>query len=124
MREVEGEVKAMGFDLREFGPNSYILQGLPAELKGSKAEKFFEEIIAEVREAGGLDLKDKVHDRLAKSIAIKSAMNAGQTLESVEMRTLVDQLFACDQPGHSPNGKPTYYKIGIKDLEQFFLRNA
>lgn len=124
MREIEGEVKAMGFDLSEFGPNTYILQGLPAELKGSRAEKFFEEIIAEVREAGGLDLKDKVHDRLAKSIALKSAMNAGQSLEMMEMRTLVDQLFACDQPGHSPNGKPTYYKIGIKDLEQFFLRNA
>jgi DNA mismatch repair protein MutL len=123
MREVETEVKAMGFDLSEFGPNTYILHGLPAELKGSKAEKFFEEIITEVRESGGLE-KDKVRDRLAKSIAIKTAMNAGQSLEPLEMRTLIDQLFACDQPGYSPAGKPTYYKISIKDLEQFFLKNA
>jgi DNA mismatch repair protein MutL len=124
MREVEAEVRAMGFDLSEFGANTYILQGLPAELKGSRAEKFFEEIIAEVREAGGTDVKEKVHDRLAKGIAMKSAMNAGQALDLMEMRTLIDQLFACEQPGHSPTGKPTYYKISIKELEQFFLRNA
>ena len=93
-------------------------------MKGSKAEKFFEEIITEVREAGGVDVKEKVHDRLAKSIAMKSAMAAGTSLDAIEMKTLVDQLFACEQPGHSPTGKPTYYKLGIKDLEQFFLKNA
>ena len=124
MREVEAEVRLMGFDLNEFGQNTYILHGVPAELKGSKAEKFFEEIITEVREAGGVDVKEKVHDRLAKSIAMKSAMAAGTSLDAIEMKTLVDQLFACEQPGHSPTGKPTYYKLGIKDLEQFFLKNA
>lgn len=123
MREVEAEVRQMGFDLNEFGPNTYILHGLPAELKGSKAEKFFEEIIAEVREAGGVDVREKVHDRLAKGIAMKSAMSA-TALDPLEMRTLVEQLFACEQPGHSPAGKPTFYKLGLKDLEQFFQKNA
>lgn len=124
MREVEADVRQMGFDLNEFGQNTYILHGVPAELKGSKAEKFFEEIISEVREAGGVDVRDKVHDRLAKGIAMKSAMAAGTNLDPVEMKTLVDQLFACEQPGYSPAGKPTYYKLSLKDLEQFFLRNA
>ncbi|MFM2376198.1 MAG: hypothetical protein RLZZ165_1295 [Bacteroidota bacterium] len=124
MREIESEVRSMGFDLSEFGQNTYILQGLPAELKGSKAEKFFEEIIAEVRVAGGSDVRERIHDRLARSIATRSAMIGGQSLEPLEMRTLIDRLFACEQPGHSPDGKPTYYKINLKDLEQFFQKNA
>lgn len=120
MREIEAEVKAMGFDLSEFGANTYILQGLPAVLKGSKAERLFEEIIAEVRESGDRNLKDRVHDHLARSIAMKSAMHPGQVLDPVEMRSLVEQLFACEQPGRSPGGKPTYYPINLKELEHFF----
>ncbi len=124
MREIEDEVRQMGFDLKEFGPNTYILQGVPAELKGSKAEKFFEEIISEVRESGDVDVQAKVHERLARSIAQKSALAPGHIMDPQEMRTLADQLFACEQPGHSPSGRPTFYKLSIKDLEQFFLRNA
>ncbi|MFN8395365.1 MAG: DNA mismatch repair endonuclease MutL [Bacteroidia bacterium] len=124
VREVQDEIRSMGFDIHEFGPNTFLLQGVPAELKGSKAEKLFEEIISEVREGGGLDVKERVHDRLARTIAIRSAMNPGHELDPIEMRTLIDQLFACEQPGHSPGGKPTYYRLTLRDLEQFFLRNA
>lgn len=124
MREIEEDVRQMGFDLQEFGPNTYILQGVPAELKGSKAEKFFEEIITEVRESGGTDVQGRIHDRLAKSIAQKSAIAPGKQMDIQEMKTLADQLFACEQPGHNPAGKPTFYSLSIKDLEQFFLRNA
>lgn len=121
LREILPEVQYLGFDLNEFGPNEFILHGVPAVLKGSKAEQFFEDIIAEVRESGaGADLREMVRDALAKSIALKTAMLPGKRLKQQEMRNIVEQLFACAQPGFSPSGKPTLYRLELKDLEQFF----
>jgi DNA mismatch repair protein MutL len=124
LREIEQDLKHLGFDLNEFGPNTYLLQGLPPELKGSKAEKFFEEIIAEVRENSDADIRTKLSDRLARSIAMRSALPSGRKMSREEMRNLCDQLFACQEPGHSPAGRPTYYKIDLRDLDRHFQRNS
>ncbi len=121
LREIAEDVKHLGFDLNEFGPNTYILHGVPALLKGSKAEQFFEDIIAEVREAGeATQVGSKVHEALAKAIARKTAMPAGKILSAQEMSHTVETLFHCEQPGISPSGKPTYYRLELKELEQFF----
>ncbi len=121
LREILPEVQYLGFDLNEFGPNTFILHGVPVVLKGSKAEQFFEDIIAEVRESGAAaDVQEMVRDALAKSIAMKTAMLPGKRLNQQEMRNIVDQLLSCEQPGFSPSGKPTIYKLDLKDLEQFF----
>lgn len=120
MREIEQDLRHLGFDLSEFGLNTYILQGLPAELKGSKAEKFFEEIITEVRETGESDARAKLSERLARSIAMRSAMPAGKKLNAEEMRTLVDELFRTEHPGVSPAGKPTYYRLDLQALDRHF----
>ncbi|MEM6270106.1 MAG: DNA mismatch repair endonuclease MutL [Bacteroidota bacterium] len=120
MREIEAQVRRLGFDLQEFGPNTYILQGVPTVVKGSKAEKFFEEIIAEVRETGGANAESKLYDRLARAIARKSAMQPGKQLSPGEMRIMVDELFQCEQPATSPWGKPTMYRLNLGDLEQHF----
>lgn len=121
LREIIHEVNELGFDLNEFGPNTFILHGVPAVLKGSKAELFFEEIIAEVRETGtAAAVKEKVHEALAKTIALRSAMTAGKKLGNQEMRNIVDELFRCEQAAWSPSQKPTIYRLEWKDLEQFF----
>jgi DNA mismatch repair protein MutL len=36
------------------------------------------------------------------------------------MNTLVDQLFACETPYLSPNGKPIIIKINEEELDQRF----
>ncbi len=121
LREIEEDIKLLGFDLSEFGSNTFILHGIPALLKGSKAELFFEDIIAEVREAGeATQVGSKVQEALAKAIARKTAMPTGKKLNPQEMIYTVETLFQCEQPGISPSGKPTFYRLELKELEQFF----
>lgn len=122
MREIEQDVRALGFDLNETGNHSYILHGMPAELKGSKVEKFFEEIIAEVRETGESDAKAKLGERLARAIAMRSALPAGKKLNAEEMRNLVERLLDCNHPAITPNGKPTYQRLDLAGLDRFFQR--
>ena len=57
---------------------------------------------------------------LAMSLARSSSIKNGRKLTFEEMNTLVDQLFACDTPYHSPNGKPITIKINEEELDQRF----
>ena len=54
------------------------------------------------------------------SLARSSSIKNGRKLSSEEMNTLVDQLFACETPYLSPNGKPIIIKINEEELDQRF----
>jgi DNA mismatch repair protein MutL len=53
---------------------------------------------------------------LAKNIAIKK----GKKIEQKEMKVLVSNLFACDLPSISPNGKPTIINLALNDITKHF----
>ena len=53
---------------------------------------------------------------MAQSAAIKK----GKRLDVEEMRTLVDELFACENPYTSPIGKKCFVNYELSDLEKQF----
>ena len=120
MREIEPQIHRLGFDLKEFGKDTFILHGIPAGLDAKHVESIFEEVITELRERGQVKVKEKMQERLARSIAIHSAMPSGKKLNPAEIRRLVDDLMACEHPGISPTGKPTYYTLSGDELDRFF----
>ena len=122
LNEVEDQLKHLGFDLREFGPNTMILNGTPAEVAHSKIEHLFDEIIADLRALGHSGIKEKLFTRLAKTIAQNTAIPPGKKLSQPEMRKLVNSLFSCEQPGLNPGGKPVYFQLDSTQLDQHFGR--
>lgn len=120
MREILPQVHRLGFDLKEFGKDTFILHGIPAGLDAKHVESIFEEVITELRERGQVKVQEKMQERLARSIAIHSAMPSGKKCTPAEIRRLVDDLLACDHPGLSPTGKPVYYTLSGAELDRFF----
>lgn len=120
MREIEPQVHRLGFDLKEFGKDTFILHGIPSGLDAKYVESIFEEVIQELREQGQVQVKEKMHEKLARSIAIHSALPAGKRLNSAELQSLVDDLLACEHPGLTPSGKPTCYSLSSAELDRFF----
>jgi DNA mismatch repair protein MutL len=61
-----------------------------------------------------------MRENLARSLAMQAAVKQGTVLSQVEMQTIVDQLFACEQPFSSPSGKKTFIKIEMTELLKRF----
>jgi DNA mismatch repair protein MutL len=59
---------------------------------------------------------------LAKVIACKGAVKAGQRLTTPEMESIINRLFACKEPYFCPHGRPAIIKITVEDLERRFGR--
>jgi DNA mismatch repair protein MutL len=55
-------------------------------------------------------------------MARQQAVRPGNVLGEKEMRTLVDELFACLQPNITPGGDPTYIEFKKDYVEKLFGR--
>jgi DNA mismatch repair protein MutL len=116
--ELLPDLNALGIDIREFGKNSFVIQGLPVELGKVNEQKLIEELLEQFR--SGQNLKLGPRENLARSLAVQSAVKQGSSLSQLEMQSIVDQLFACEQPYSSPLGKKTFIRIEMTELLKRF----
>ena len=115
------DIKSLGFDVREFGKNTLVVEGVPADLGSSSVNEtqLFEQLIEGFKNAQQ-ELKLNKRDSLARSLAKNSAIKAGTTLSQEEMNTLIDELFACKTPNFSVSGKPVIQTITLDELDKKF----
>jgi len=113
------DLTAIGFDIREFGPNTFIVSGLPGILGDTNAKGIIETLLEELK-TGASDMKDRAKEKLATSLAVASAVEYGYQLSTEEAGTLIDNLFACETPNYSPSGKPIIEIIKLDEIEKRF----
>lgn len=113
------DVKALGFDIREFGKKTFVINGTPADIQNCDPKELLENLLANYK-TNQLDVKLKVRENLAKSLAKASAVNYGKSLTNEEMSSIIDQLFACNVPNFTPDGKPVISVLETQELENRF----
>jgi DNA mismatch repair protein MutL len=118
-KEIEEEIKILGFDIRELGNNTIVVYGIPAESESNDLKKLIEHIIADY-EQNESELKVPKTEKIARSLARSMAIKTGKKLSVVEMNDLTDKLFACNTPYYSPSGKPVIITVPIDELDKRF----
>jgi DNA mismatch repair protein MutL len=113
------EINNLGFDIQEFGRNSFVIHGFPADIVQGDEKKMVEELIEQYKMNSSVTRLSK-RETLAKSLAYSSAIKTGKVLSVEEMKTLIDELFACQNPYTAPNGRFTFITINNDELEKRF----
>lgn len=110
----------LGFDLKEFGGRTIVIEGLPSSTAEADAESVVRGILGDLRDTqqAGSDPRERV----ARSFACHAAIKAGQPLSQEEMNRLIDRLFATSSPYLDPHGRPAVIKLTLEDLERRFGR--
>ena len=119
LNELQLEIKTLGFDFDKMGKSSFVVSGVPTELKEQDIKKTIEGLLEQFK-LNESELKLKKHENLAISMARSASIRSGKKLSYEEMKALVDQLFACEMPYSLPNGKPTIITLNLDDLNQQF----
>ncbi len=117
--DLKEEIAALGFEIEEFGKNSIVLNGVPAELSQANEKELFEGLIEQYKFFKS-ELSLSVTENMARSMAIRSSRNMTLSKDPVEHITLIDRLFACKQPNYSPKGTPTFVILGLEKIANFF----
>lgn len=115
------DIKSLGFEVREFGKNTLVIEGIPVDLgsKNINETQLFEHLIEGFKNSQQ-ELKLDKRDALARSMAKNSAIKAGTALEQQEMNALIEELFACKTPNFGINGKLVVQTIGLAEIAQKF----
>jgi len=119
LTEIAEDLHTIGFDIRNFGTNTIVIAGYPVDNHKEDTRELFDIFLENFKSTGG-DIKANVRERIARSMAIASALNYGESLSQQVMQELVDNLFACESPGYSPSGKPVVVILGADELEKKF----
>ena len=119
LKSILPEVNKLGFDIQEFGSDTFVVNGLPAILADSLDERKMIETLLEQYQQNQ-DLKLGANEGISKAMAKSTAIRRGQALTSEGMKALIDQLFACELPFKSPSGKNCFVTYSLEDLTKRF----
>lgn len=115
--ELLGDFRKLGIDLREFGGNTFVLNGVPAGTK-SGSEREVIEAILEAYKNESSHIQEHRLELMLKSMVSKMAIQYGTILNRLEQEHLVDALFKCEKTDISPAGKPTYTTLSASELSK------
>ena len=96
-KELIPHLQAIGFELKLFGKNTVVLEGVPTDVKAGMEGSILQDILDEFKN-NQHRVKLDSRDNVAKSFSCKAAIKAGDKLSEIEMRVLIDQLFATSMP--------------------------
>jgi DNA mismatch repair protein MutL len=120
-KELINDLEMLGFQLKVFGKNTIVLEGVPPDVKAGSEASILQDIVDEFKNNQSRIVLD-ARDNLAKSFACKAAIKAGDKLTEPEMRSLIDQLFATSMPYVCPHGRPVIVKLSLPELDRRFMR--
>ncbi|MGZ3750320.1 MAG: DNA mismatch repair endonuclease MutL [Mucilaginibacter sp.] len=119
LKELLPDIRALGFDIREFGRNTVVVEGIPADLINVAEHALLEHLLEGFKNNLSILKLDK-RDNLARSLARNGAIKTGTRLSLEEMNLLIDQLFACQMPNLALNGKPVISTFTLNELAERF----
>jgi len=118
MQDLEEDFKNIGFDITPFGKSTYVVNGLPADIKDANPKNLLEGLLEEFKENQSNKLDRR--ENLAKSLANQTALKSGQKLQKEEMQMLVSELFMCEKPTVDPSGNKVLWNIDHDELMDNF----
>jgi len=118
LMEIIEDVCKLGFDIRNFGKTSFVINGYPSDSYHDPKE-IIENLIAEYKQTQK-DIKAEAKEKVAISLAKASAINYSHPMSGEEIHDMVDQLFACQSPNYSPTGKKIIHIMQMDEIEKKF----
>lgn len=112
-------LRALGFEVEEFGPRALRVTAVPAETPSERALPALQELLhlyAETRTDGAAA-------RVAASLACHSAVRFGDRMDQSEQRKLLAELEVAEQSITCPHGRPTRLVLSWQELKRHFRRN-
>ncbi len=120
--EMEQEIAALGFRFEEFGKNTLVINGIPANLSAGGGKELFEGLVEQFK-INQSELSVPLNENLARSLAKRAGIKSGQKLIKEEMQAIMDSLFTCSTSNYSPDGMATFFIFELSKIESYFNRH-
>lgn len=122
LREYLSEFQQVGFEMEEFGTDSFAVRGVPLNLYGMNQKDLILEMLDSLWEETGFQKNIQALDEKIASMACKAAVKAKDRLSFQEINVLMGDLLKLENPYHCPHGRPVFISMSKKEVEKKFKR--
>ncbi len=112
----------IGFDIEEFGQDSYKVSGLPDNLFSIGKKELLMEMIDDLSDEISRVNNPELIDEKIASMSCKAAVKGNMKLSLSEVDALIGELLTLDNPYHCPHGRPTIIAMSKYEIEKKFKR--
>jgi len=119
IKDIQIDLESAGFRFEPINNEHVIINGMPTLVKEGQVTAILEELLDAVKHdvpessVGQLDI-------MSKSLALSLAIKNGTKLNTREQEEVLEQLFSCKEPNHSPFGKNTFVTLPLDEIELKF----
>lgn len=112
----------IGFEIEEFGQDSYAVRAVPDNLFSIAKKELLMEMIDSLSDEINRNAPSNLIDEKIASMSCKAAVKGNMRLNAAEVDTLITELLSLDNPYHCPHGRPTIIAMSRRELEKKFKR--
>ncbi len=116
------ELDHYGLEIEPFGGNTFVVKALPTLLDSGNIAALVTQLVEKTAQIGVNAEMETIMDECHMVMACHHAIRAHQQLTEVQMKGMLEQLDACDNPSNCPHGRPTWIRWTVRDLEKQFRR--
>lgn len=120
--ELLPELTEIGFEIEDFGGQSFKVSAVPVTLAGMDLDAFFRSVCEDLSGFKKVSAKDAIRKKLVQH-ACKTAIKGGDSLNDAQIRDLLSQINLAEKvPLQCPHGRPAIVKISHKEVDKMFKR--
>ncbi len=113
-------LQRLGFGLRQFGRNTFIIEALPDYVGVKNQEKVIRDILDQLKQDRAARPSER--EQAVQYAVCRAAVKAHDSLTEKEALGLIQELRDCEIPYTCPHGRPTMIRMSLREIERQFRR--
>jgi DNA mismatch repair protein MutL len=112
----------LGFDIDILLDEMIVIRAIPFFLKNNDIGGLVERIISDIAFIGDSSQMDIYLNKILSTMACHKAVRANDSLSIEEMNHLLREMEKTPRADQCNHGRPTWIKMGLKELDRLFMR--
>jgi DNA mismatch repair protein MutL len=122
LQRYQSNLEQLGMEIEPFGSSTVLIRAIPVGLGKIDPITFLQDLVDDLTQWDSApNLEARVRSVLA-SLACHGAVRAGRSMNSEEIKALIEEWRAEGEMTTCPHGRRTSFRLSITDLEKMFGR--
>jgi len=122
VEDISSDLQKLGLSIRRTGPESVLVEAIPAILSKTNVEQLVKDLFSEITEFESSKIIEEYQDEVISSMACHFSIRANRSLTIAEMNALLRDIEETERSGQCNHGRPTWHHITLDELDTMFLR--